>query len=276
MLQFVMRDLLEVEDIERIKQVLEEHDKQPNANSRTKNTVIAISMQLDKLAADQKKKTAALEAKKAKKKAKKEDAQKRGLPYVDDDDSDDLLDDEPEDIIEEPPVKEFESGGSFGKNFNFKPFLGSLQTGDSWEEAKKKARCSYCEKPPCRPLMPSCGHLICTDCSAEADLDAAGNGHDSAACKVCFKVPNYIHECEVDEYGSSDGPARGTRGSAKKKKEKESQRVAGEDIAGDWLAAIGNDVLPSAKTIAVKSQILNWRLEKENVKIIVYTQFLAM
>jgi len=277
MLQFVMRDLLEVEDIELIKQALKDHEKRSMPGTGDKNTITAVSRQLEKLAADEKKKTAALEAKKAKKMAKKEAAKLQKVAYVDDDDSDEQLDeDEPENVPEEPPVKEFESGGNFGRNFNFKPFLASLQTGRSWERAKQKAKCSYCEKTPRKPLMPSCGHLICTDCREEADIVAAEKMHDAAACKVCNKVPSYTHDCEVEEFGFSDGPARGTRGSTKKKKDKESQSAGSEDIAGDWLAAIGDEVLPSAKTIAVKCQILNWRKENENVKIIVYTQFLPM
>ncbi|KAE8841558.1 hypothetical protein HRS9122_05684 [Pyrenophora teres f. teres] len=273
MLHFVMRDLLEVGDIEQIRQIIEHHEKQSSTNKRNRNTVVAVSMQLEKLAADQKKKTAALEAKKAKNNGKKNAGHGHEM------DSDDLLDDdEPEDVIEpgEPPNQETESGGSFGKNFNFKPFLETLKTGKSWEEAKKRAKCSYCEKTPRRPLMPSCGHLICTECRSEADLDAAADNQDSASCNVCHKVPTYAHQCDIGDYDVSDGPARGTRGSAKKRKEKESQRVTADDIPDDWLAALGDDVLPSAKTIAVKSQILNWRKEKGDVKIIVYTQFLAM
>ncbi|KAI2479565.1 HepA Superfamily II DNA-RNA helicase [Pyrenophora tritici-repentis] len=236
MLQFVMQDLLEVRDIEQIRQMIEYHEKQSSTNNRNRNTVTAM-------------------------------------------DSDDLLDDdEPENVIEpkEPSNQKIESGGSFGKNFNFKPYLEKLQSGESWGKAIKKAKCSYCDQAPRRPLMPSCGHLICTACRSEADVNAAADDQDSASCKVCHKVPTYIHECEVGEFDVSDGPARGTRGGAKKKKEKESQRVTTEDIPKDWLDAVGDDVLPSAKTIAVKSQILNWQKEKADVKIIVYTQFLAM
>lgn len=49
-----------------------------------------------------------------------------------------------------------------------------------------------------------------------------------------------------------------------------------EDVADDWLSLGGPEVLPSAKTLAIKSQILNWIAETPNVKIIIYTQFLAM
>ena len=43
-----------------------------------------------------------------------------------------------------------------------------------------------------------------------------------------------------------------------------------------WLSLGGKSVLPSAKTIAIKAQVLNWIQENPNVKIIIYTQFLAM
>jgi hypothetical protein len=38
----------------------------------------------------------------------------------------------------------------------------------------------------------------------------------------------------------------------------------------------GEEVLPSAKTLAIKAQVLNWTKEDPKVKIIIYTQFLAM
>jgi hypothetical protein len=57
---------------------------------------------------------------------------------------------------------------------------------------------------------------------------------------------------------------------------KEKERLDREDIAEDWLSLGGDEVLPSAKTIAIKAQILNWIRENPSVKIIVYTQFLAM
>jgi SNF2 family DNA or RNA helicase len=44
----------------------------------------------------------------------------------------------------------------------------------------------------------------------------------------------------------------------------------------DWIDQEGKDILPSAKTIAIKAQILNWIAEDENFKIIVFTQFINM
>ena len=43
----------------------------------------------------------------------------------------------------------------------------------------------------------------------------------------------------------------------------------------NWISMTG-EICPSAKTQAIKAQILNWFEEDPNVKIIIYTQFLDM
>ena len=43
----------------------------------------------------------------------------------------------------------------------------------------------------------------------------------------------------------------------------------------DWIAMKG-EILPSAKTQAVKAQVLNWLEEDKTTKIVIYTQFLPM
>lgn len=73
-----------------------------------------------------------------------------------------------------------------------------------------------------------------------------------------------------------EGVAEGTRSKAAMKKAKQKEKNRQEDISEDWLSLAGAEVLPSAKTLAIKAQILNWTREDPKVKIIVYTQFLAM
>jgi predicted nucleic acid-binding Zn-ribbon protein len=277
MLQFVMQDLLEREDIERIRKVVQNETQ--NSVSRGGSTILAVRRQLDKLAEDEKKKRATRDAKKAAAKAK-------GEVYKDGSEDDSLTDEEQDDAVEENLEQEDEtqleanrlkSGGQFGKEFNFKPFLSSLDGGESWEKAKKKAKCGYCGKQPWKPWITSCGHLICEEpCRTDFDIEAAENNSPFAPCKVCGITPSAIHPCEVDDEDPLEAVAHGTRSRSKKKKEKERKRLAREDINSDWLGSLGDDVLPSAKTIAVKSQIMNWLKENPHVKIIVYTQFLAM
>ncbi|KAI4704056.1 hypothetical protein J4E81_001120 [Alternaria sp. BMP 2799] len=301
MLQFVIRDLLEREDIELIKSVVDKEAK--NADHGTGKTISSIRKQLDKVAADQKKKTAAIEAKKAatkkaakaRKDAAKKAAKERGEAYVSEDETanantidkdDDLLEEEFDEPIDEGPaddlIQRFSTGEGFGKDFNFKPFLSSLKTGESWEKTKQKAQCAWCGRQPRQPLITSCGHLICREPCYENEvlLPMAENDPDlppiTPACKACGATPDHFHPCEVDEDDTPDAPARGTRANKKKNKDKQRARLGQEDIAEDWLSLAGEDVLPSAKTIAVKSQIMNWLAENKHVKIIVYTQFLAM
>jgi hypothetical protein len=288
MLQFVVRDLLEREDIEAIKEVVDKEAQE--SSERGGHTIAAVRKQLDKLAEDQKKKTAALEAKKAATKtrqaAAKKAAEARGETYDPDEDRDDKHDLPEEDVDEaideetaDDIIQRFTTGGEFGKDFNFKPFLSSLKTGESWEKTKQKARCSWCGKQPREPLLTSCGHLICTEpCYENMMLEQVENdtNEEYAPCKACGKTPTHIHPCEVDEDDVPEAPAQGTRANQKKKKEKQRKRLDREDIADDWLALAGDDVLPSAKTIAVKSQIMNWLKENPYVKVIVYTQFLPM
>ena len=301
MLQFVIRDLLEREDIEAIKEVV---DKEAQTSSQKGgHTIIAVRKQLDKVAADRKRKTADLEAKKdAAKKAAKERkdaarkaAKERGEDYKSDDEGnadaninafdkdDDLLEEDFDETIDEDPaddiLQQFNAGGGFGKDFNFKPFLNSLKTGESWEKTKQKAQCAWCGRQPRAPQITSCGHLICSEPCLEnvvVEMAEADDPDAFPACKACGATPTHIHPCEVDENDTPDAPARGTRANKKKNKEKQRARLDREEISGEWLDLAGEDVLPSAKTIAVKSQIMNWLKENQQVKIIVYTQFLAM
>lgn len=63
--------------------------------------------------------------------------------------------------------------------------------------------------------------------------------------------------------GSTEGEGLSITGKGKKAK------------LQSWLTMHG-EILPSSKTIAVKSQILNWIEEDPDVKIIVYSQFIPM
>lgn len=277
MLQFVMRDLLEREDIERIKKVV--NDQAAESSSRRGQTILAVRKQLDKLAVDQKKRSLATAAAKAAARAGGQAKTDEDIERLVEEESGDVVGDG--EVVTEPTQQEISghgsAGGQFGREYNFKPYLNSLKTGESWEKVKKNAKCAYCHGRPKEPYMTSCGHLICSDpCLTSADLEAAEEGKEHAACRACGVTPIYIHQCDPEEDDYLEPVAQGTRAQAKTKKAKERNRVRHEDIKEDWLASIGDEVLPSAKTIAVKAQIINWTKENPGVKIIIYSQFLAM
>ncbi|KAI8942436.1 hypothetical protein NX059_000506 [Plenodomus lindquistii] len=277
MLQFVMEDLLEREDIERIKEITKEHSA--DTSTQSGQTILAIRKQLELHATRSKKKRIAVD--KAKAEAKAAGREYREDYVSEDEDEDEAPHDEdgaPEagESSRQGGQKDF-SGGLFGTEYNFKPFLKNLESGDSWEKVKKRSRCAWCSKQPVRPWITSCGHLICgKPCVEEANDEAMDAGKLNAACKACGVTPTYMHPCEPDDTETPEAVARGTRSQAAKKKNKQRTRLEREDIGAEWLSSLGDNVLPSAKTIAIKAQILNWTKTDPQVKIIIYTQFIAM
>ena len=287
MLQFVMRDLLEREDIEMIKDVV--RDQASAANAAQGRTILAIRKQLEKHEALEKQKA----AEKAKRRfaaieAAKEAAKANGTEYVEPEDDfeanetdhdapfepsqDGEIDGEPS---QDRGRERNKSGKSFGKTYDFKPYLNSLAQGEDWQKKKERAKCGECGKHPTRPWYTSCGHLLCDTCYEVVITTAAEEGKSNATCKACGTTFAACARCD-EEDDDVPGPSSGTRNKAKLQRRKERERLDREEVADDWLSLGGPEVLPSAKTLAIKSQILNWISETPNVKIIIYTQFLAM
>jgi SNF2 family DNA or RNA helicase len=272
MLQFVMRDLLEREDIERIRQVIREA-----ASDKTNTeTILVIRKQLDVLAREEKKKAEEMrkvdDAKE--KKDQKESHAQVDISAVKESRGVEQDGQEVENIADEitnGPQGRLSSGKGFGKEFDFKPYIDTLAVGDNWEKVKKKAQCSSCGKRPVNPWITSCNHLYCQDCYEKEILLAAEILSDNFACKNCGQTFQGARECERDSETEYKVPETRSR-----KKDKEPARMERENIKDDWLSLGGGKVLPSAKTIAIKAQILNWTRENPKVKIIIYTQFLAM
>lgn len=278
MLQFVMRDLLEREDIERIKEVVKNQADNPHISQG--RTILAIRKQLEEHEKQEKRKTA---KKAARRLATEAAAVAAGREYEEPEDEDEE-DVEPIEILHDGEADEEDtgtfrsaernkSGKGFGKSYDFKPFVNSLATGEAWENKKEKAQCGQCGKRPLKPWLTACGHLICqVPCYEDVMIAAAEAGHSHGTCKACGDA---FHACRPMEEDAEDvpGSSRMTRGrNAQKKK----QPRLDPDIEDNWLSLGGDEVLPSAKTIATKAQILNWITDNPTVKIIIYTQFLAM
>ncbi|PSN62122.1 hypothetical protein BS50DRAFT_561205 [Corynespora cassiicola Philippines] len=263
MLQFVMRDLLEREDIERIRQAVEEIGARSDFEGG--KMILAVRKQLDDLHRN------------GKKNPRNPTADEEHMTDEED------LDDEEEVDNQEP----LDNGGigrgtgkKFGKSYQFGPFLDSLTQGENWQKIKKKAKCSRCDERPVRPWISTCGHLICSSCYDDAVTVAAEMEKESVECLTCGTIPDRYHPCdEGEEFDDEEADGPITRASAQKRKgaqEQMQKRIAREDISENWLSLGGDSVLPSAKTIAIKGQMMNWMKENPDVKIIIYTQFLAM
>ena len=121
----------------------------------------------------------------------------------------------------------------------------------------------------------SCSHLICADvCLERMNLSSAEEGVPQPACKTCGIIPIFMHPEDGEEDDISDPVSQGTRSG--KRKNRKAARIEREKFPKNWLDTIGDELLPSTKTIAVKAQIMNWIKENKDIKIIVFTQFLPM
>jgi hypothetical protein len=259
-----MQDLLEREDIEAIRDIV----TQAAADSSTQKgkVIIALRKQLDDFQKKEMKQTAAKNSKN---------------PIFDldepEDDRDETMD---EDSIDHRTGRKV-TGGNFGKDYNFRPYLNSLATGEVWEQKKKKSSCGACSRsPPLDPFQTSCGHLLCAPCYEAAELLAAEEDQPHAICGSCSKVFLYARQLTKDETDEMAGPE--TRSKGKLRANKQQAKISDQDISEEWLNLGGEGVLPSAKTIAIKAQLMNWFEGKESSsdgkprKVIIYTQFLAM
>lgn len=245
MLQFVVQDLLEQEDIEKMREVIEREATDPR--SRKGEVIVAIRKQLNNLEAEAKKRPA----------NKSTNGPKNGRLILDL--AGDGSDEDQHNIEELLDGQEnignagCSTGRKFGKTFDFRPYLDSLTRGDNWEKVQKQASCSECGGRPTDAWLTSCGHLLCSRCYAIVMVRAAEQDKINGTCNGCGSVFRHAHQvaAKADE---AVGPT--TR--AKKKHAKEMQRIEEQDIADDWLTYSREGVLPSAKTIALKAQLMNW------------------
>ncbi|KAF2772880.1 P-loop containing nucleoside triphosphate hydrolase protein [Teratosphaeria nubilosa] len=139
--------------------------------------------------------------------------------------------------------------------------------------------CCGCRQHPRDPVVTSCFHVFCRDCIADLQHLAARRGHDTARCVECGEAYTSAQPCiDLESFQrrqstrvTPEAVAEG--GAAKKgKKSKSKEKTSGME---SWLTLSG-DILPSAKTQAVKAQVLNWLEEDSEAKIIIYTQFIPI
>lgn len=258
MLQFVMQDLLELEDIDEIREVIKDFEGR-TANSRT---IVALRNQLNFLAKEEKRRST------DKKHKDEEDSSVT-------EDVAEIEQDEETQGLEASGLRlgRTDAGKVFGTEYDFKPYINSLTVGEGWVKTKQRAICSRCRCVAVDPWVTSCHHIYCLGCYEEAMFAAAGEGREGARCEndECGRTFRHARMCDPEAEPEERYP---TRSKAQKKKER--PRPDRDDIKEDWLMLGDEGVLPSAKTIAIKAQLLNWITENPNVKIIIYTQFLAM
>ncbi|CAI7611743.1 unnamed protein product [Penicillium glandicola] len=184
----------------------------------------------------------------------------------------------------------------------YKHMVHIRQTKGRYEELMRKV-CPRCdeivkEENPC--VVTSCHHLYCKDCF---DLLPDQYGKINSVTRVCTSCKEPIEEAGYSEDLPKDSPKKGSpkKDSPRKRKQSKRKRKGGKFVkkrpqglfkqqvllkdlsddewdepkedGGDWIWRIG-DCMPSAKTTAVRDLVANWVKEDEDVKIVIFVQFL--
>ncbi|GAB7362217.1 hypothetical protein MBLNU230_g2242t1 [Neophaeotheca triangularis] len=158
------------------------------------------------------------------------------------------------------------TGGTHGLTFQFGKYLKNLRNSHAFEDVVQRALCVACRQTPDDPMITSCFHLYCKECLTSMQHIAARRGCDASVCAECgstYDETRPIDQKMLEDAATSNPDESGTSRSKKK------------ETVDDWTKMSG-PVLPSAKTVAMKAQILNWLSEDPKVKIIVYTQFIGL
>lgn len=144
--------------------------------------------------------------------------------------------------------------GKKDEHMHERDLLSSLKRTKNYNRKSGRTLCSLCGHPSVEPRVADCGHFYCTEHWFRLMYETTSDGPAAITCiaKGCGKVVE-----NVTAYDDGEG-----------------------DFFPRWLDASG-DVIPSAKTIAVKSQISKWLDPKHpdgdpSTKIIVFTSFHGM
>lgn len=233
MLKLVMQDLLEREDLEQIKRLV----NQTAADSRSNagRTIIQLRKQLEQISIDEPSGAAADDE------------------LSPEEEGEDMWENVGDEAQTWPSSNRRKSGKGFGKTYDFGPQLKSLMTGPSWQKANTRVKCGHCKGDVTEVWVLSCDHMLCSDCYEYVIVAAAEEHEPQAACPICRHAFSNARR-EVLRLPENTRPA--TR--SQSRREKRIVEIENEDLPREWLEFGNQPILPSAKTIAIKSQLLNW------------------
>ncbi|KAI5240215.1 hypothetical protein E4T42_08447 [Aureobasidium subglaciale] len=139
------------------------------------------------------------------------------------------------------------TGAGHGKDVDYNGVMETLKRSTNYHISHKRSTCCKCNRPAHEAVMTSCFHFYCHLHLEDIMHAAAEAGEDQATCirEGCGK--KIVKSLVIDPTAP---------------------------VKPKWLAADGN-VIPSTKTLAVKSLILSWLERDPECKIIVFMQWRA-
>ncbi|KAI9727928.1 MAG: hypothetical protein M1828_005333 [Chrysothrix sp. TS-e1954] len=160
---------------------------------------------------------------------------------------------------------ESNTGGAYGSRNDFGRYFHTMEQDTALRQAEKTIKCPRCARKPRQPQKVSCGHTYCSECLMLMSHDAEDKDQGRNKCLACGDhytgVPKSygLFTASTDLFGVDGKP----------------KRTNPRDIINKWVDGNGH-ILHSAKTLAVKEQILDWLKEDGQVKILVFTQFVSV
>ena len=248
MIQDTIRDLLEPGDYEKIDKVLQDHLKDMEPHQEQANIITTLRRML---------------------KDPQDLPVVEGLPEHDLSPSSSQSNVSPSESSH--PPSRTKVGRAFGLRDDFGLFLQELKSTRRFEEFQHRTSCAFCKKVPESPHVVSCKHTYCYECLEKMELEAGNAGHRRAKCVACGAFYTGKMQYKI----SSDGGVAPVDGQTEDQDPIERPKLPRANIdtlINTWVSAEGH-MLPSAKTMAFKSQVMNYFEQGPHIKVIVYTQF---
>jgi len=180
-----------------------------------------------------------------------------------------------------PDAGNGQSGGSDSLNQKLHKHLANLKRKCQMGNIADILQCVHCHNPASDPYVTSCMHVYCLWCLNDAQTEAAEGGMNGATCDSCGSSFGHAESCS-DTITAFQGPlphvaqqGRGGLATQKRKPTKLNVLPDDDEELHGWLDD-NNRILPSAKSIALKTQIESWLAREPDTKIIIYTQWLPM
>jgi SNF2 family DNA or RNA helicase len=161
-------------------------------------------------------------------------------------------------VRREGPEEDFDAGGRHGLVASFSDYISKVRRSEKWQEIEDATICSSCHQHPQEPRITSCFHIYCEGCLTHLQHHAARHGLDAAMCVVCGTKFTSVKECMKSLPEENRESAEDTQGNSTRKK-----RIP------SWISTMPGEIISSAKTRAIKCQIMEWLREDPTGKIIV-------
>lgn len=151
--------------------------------------------------------------------------------------------------------------------FKFRKYLRKLHEEGTWDKITQRSLCCCCHERPRDPRLTECYHLYCMQCLTSMQTEARVRNEDFPRClDDCGQMIKDFRKLRAPAEVGLDLDDEGGRTSR-------TSSVDSDDCDITWINAPGAPLL-SAKVQAVKTTIQDWMRKDRKCKIIVFSLFL--